>query len=1089
MAPIEHLYSKQSHLKVDLKNLQEFTATDVSAFFNTKSIPSYDLKKHNADDIQSIPDIYDLIEVIPQEILDLQVGALKISSDMEQYKNRKSQNEVIKFDRDSGFLFDCVAQETIIKNSSMGALEEDEGEGLENNESTETTQSSQQEQSEKVDTEEAQFYRDISAYFKYLNKDLDDISLTSAGKKIDLYELRKTVNALGGFDMVSAKKLWDDIGKDLGLKGKVVKRLYFEVLLQFANWLYLNEDDEDEQESSEVINASNKRAKVSSTEESRKKQKVAKVQNYSIRYQPNIPIITHSKPRYIRHRQELEFKGFGTNFETFYPEENDPSLSDSANERNNEKLRHMRWDWQGSDDGVLDRVYSKDEIFAFDQTLDQLSRDQATLEETARFIQAGFRDASDQRIAVSHCLPSILYKPGFKLGSEHPWNLNNIGMNKKGLFSHLTSKQALTMTKFHINEKFGVSNWQLQDHMTYAVDYLHSAAQPDGQKVGKLWLFIAPKDRQKYEDLLRELSGINPTPPESQISPDLNKELSEMVTQKPDANDVIEAIISKPFLTESTSFHTDVHIPLSVLVKRGITLHHCVQYPGEYVLLAPQTYAFSISMGLTVSESVNFATIRWLGSTSEEGERYMTSHNILPAFSDFELLLNIADAAKMGTEGLQLIPTLQLIKPAIDSLMSREREVQRFVSRNPATLKIGHGKDEMKIRMNVLNNPPDDDVCDMSLRTCGMSSIVFRKDVKSGEEPADLITDAATLMQFLDSEKVTLNLTGYKIFLSQDTATFTHWEHLFGHLPKIVRWGEMFKQFLTSSDPRDDLSSTVILKDLYKDDLSNLSPPLLEYQILTKLSASLNFSIHPCSSSDSSSSSSTPYSPSRNSSSSNYSSVTSELRKFRVSAQKILNLQYPYTKRPTYSQLKSLLFQSMNVPQSMTFESQQLHNLVPDIKEFDERARKFIEDKKNLQNDKDTLRKLYKEGEKLPVQLEVMRYIKRDLDKFDWRQKCSYKNTASLEDFIDMYQLGCQVLTEEDSYLLKKLWDRKIEPGVRLSNDIERALMTNTSNLKDLDLLKEKSKNERIRVRRGLMENLESLRLFYLSKNKPKSAK
>lgn len=56
-------------------------------------------------------------------------------------------------------------------------------------------------------------------------------------KPLDLYRLKKAVEARGGFDMVCKHKKWAEIGRDLGYSGKIMSSLSTSLKNSYQRWL------------------------------------------------------------------------------------------------------------------------------------------------------------------------------------------------------------------------------------------------------------------------------------------------------------------------------------------------------------------------------------------------------------------------------------------------------------------------------------------------------------------------------------------------------------------------------------------------------------------------------------------------------------------------------------------------------------------------------------------------------------------------------------------------------------------------------------------------------------------------------------
>lgn len=1015
--PTRPSYSIESHNKVDTNILAHS-----SRFMGAGSIAVYDMNFHE-ELLEEHPDPYDLIEVLSETVL-ADEGALKIKAHSD-YKE-----ELQNFEKDH-FKFHVVEQKLVLNKLGAG--------------------DNSCENSDVVPDEERQFYKNLSSYFRTTRMDINDLPKTAGGLPIDLYALRKRVNDHGGFDVVSSRKLWHQVGKELGLPGKVIRKLYFEVLLQFASWLYTRDDDnEDELESSEELNENNKRNHVTRDDEE-SRCSLRKRPN-TIRYETTIPTVTNSKPISIRSRAELLVKGYKTNFESYFEDSDD------------EKFRN----WQGEDIDVLDRTYPKSAVVSSNYTLDRLQASDSTvsLKDAEMFLTSELETSENHSTYVSHSFSSRLFKSGFKERSDHPWNLNNIGSNLKGILHQVSSNQGLSSTKLHVNGNFGITNWQLQDHLTYAIDYLHKI---DNMTNGtKLWFFIAPEDRKKYEDILRELSGekkVQDDDPNFDCNP-----VFPFLEMKPDPNTDLQKILAPELVDEfnningsKTSFRTDVFLTPSMLHRYGIKLKHTVQEPGDYILLTPNCYSFSISLGVTLSESVNFAPIDWVSQTCFEGEQYMASHNIIPAFSSFELLQNVTHSNSLYEEGLDSLSDILIVLPSISRLMEREKFLSKYINTRDHSIRVNG----LRLKYEAMDEPLSDDICDLSLRTCGLSVVVFRRsaeideqdddgdddhDGRHGEteEFIDLVVDAYTFFSFLQSQEAPkLNLEGYKLCIYQDESSFRSWKALCNTLPKLIKWGASYSEFLGSVDPTNDKTDINVLIRDYEE----IGTPIVlyEYQLLKKIIRS----------------------------------GTSWLKDYRKDIEVFINDQ-PHEDFFSSEQVKQLLFQSQDIPFSLCPERLQLYRFSKGVSAYDENARQFLEECEKLGAQasdfvkSDRIRRvqeLYEEGLRLPVRLEVTNFLGRILQRAKWVNDFNLCTSGEQERYpwefyVALYKRASGNVGLNDRLSVEYLWD-KLKNGDVLSSRIEEALKSKATNLRYLKHLEKQTLN--VPIKENLLEKFNQL--------------
>lgn len=193
-----------------------------------------------------------------------------------------------------------------------------------------------------------EFYYDLFNYHYLINKKKNAASilnkLPSIDKRtLDLYRLRRYVKLRGGFHIVCKKKLWAQIGRELGYSGRIMtslssslKSAYQRVILDFDEY-----EAKHESSSKDTANANGKRGlNDDSEEQQRKKIKLHSILNKDgidvndssseqdifneklgfknansfIHSLEDLPVILGSSVEYKRPRDILRSKGFHTYF-------------------------------------------------------------------------------------------------------------------------------------------------------------------------------------------------------------------------------------------------------------------------------------------------------------------------------------------------------------------------------------------------------------------------------------------------------------------------------------------------------------------------------------------------------------------------------------------------------------------------------------------------------------------------------------------------------------------------------------------------------------------------------------------------------
>lgn len=107
--------------------------------------------------------------------------------------------------------------------------------------------------------------------------------------------------------------------------------------------------------------------------------------------------------------------------------------------------------------------------------------------------------------------------------------------------------------------------FHLEDGNLYSINYLHHG-QP------KVWYIVPGKEGKKLEKLIERIYTDCPL----------------------------------------SIRHKTTMVPPSILKKNGIKFSRIIQYPGEYIVLFPDTYHSGFNCGLNVAEAINFARPSWL---------------------------------------------------------------------------------------------------------------------------------------------------------------------------------------------------------------------------------------------------------------------------------------------------------------------------------------------------------------------------------------------------------------------------------------------------------------------------------------------
>lgn len=161
-------------------------------------------------------------------------------------------------------------------------------------------------------------------------------------------------------------------------------------------------------------------------------------------------------------------------------------------------------------------------------------------------------------------VPGSLFKDDIK-----GWNLNKLDcMLTRVLDAEGKKIPGVNTAYLYFGTWRSTFPWHTEDKDLASINYLHFGA-------AKMWYCIPPKDRDKFEKLMRNKF------PDRSICPEFLRH---------------KAILAMP----------------SWLEKNGVQVIKVLQEPGEFIISAPGAYHSGFNLGYNCAESTNFATESWL---------------------------------------------------------------------------------------------------------------------------------------------------------------------------------------------------------------------------------------------------------------------------------------------------------------------------------------------------------------------------------------------------------------------------------------------------------------------------------------------
>ncbi|EGW35323.1 uncharacterized protein SPAPADRAFT_131982, partial [Spathaspora passalidarum NRRL Y-27907] len=281
----------------------------------------------------------------------------------------------------------------------------------------------------------------------------------------------------------------------------------------------------------------------------------------------------------------------------------------------------------------------------------------------------------------------------------HPWNLHNFPTHQNSLLGALyeqdTNNQELTNTNLNIGMTFSTENWHCEDHFTQLANYQFFGGL-------KRWYFIPESEFDKFEKLVLSLNQQFKN--RAHVNGGEHLDIPELIQAMKGGSEEMEydALVSSlenkintendirlqhlnPNFQKLIDLHNkrfkynqELMITPKILAENGIRFTTTIQEPGEFIIKFPKCYSSTISFGFNLSESVNFASKTWL-NFSVEGEKWLAKQSILPNFSIFKLLINLAQMYDSGHNTTFDSEIYSQVGGLFDDLLAREIDLRNKV--------------------------------------------------------------------------------------------------------------------------------------------------------------------------------------------------------------------------------------------------------------------------------------------------------------------------------------------------------------------------------------------------------------------------
>jgi hypothetical protein len=190
---------------------------------------------------------------------------------------------------------------------------------------------------------------------------------------------------------------------------------------------------------------------------------------------------------------------------------------------------------------------------------------------------------------------------------DHPWNLNNLPVDKSSLLPHVNAEvSGMVIPWVYVGSAFSAFAWHTEDHFSPSINYMHTGAP-------KQWYGVPGDAATKLEEVLRKVAP-------------------EVVADQPDLVFQLVTVLSP-----------------AALVAAGVPVYSIVQNPGEFVVTSPAAYHSGFNYGFNIAEAVNFLPADWLPYGRACTLRYASWHKA-PVFSHDRLVLRITEQPDLAEE-------------------------------------------------------------------------------------------------------------------------------------------------------------------------------------------------------------------------------------------------------------------------------------------------------------------------------------------------------------------------------------------------------------------------------------------------------
>lgn len=533
-------------------------------------------------------------------------------------------------------------------------------------------------------------------------------------RPLDLYHLHQCVRLRGGFHSVCKKKLWAQIGRELGYSGKIMTSL--STSLKSAYQKFISPYDEFLSVTGVV-----KYSKTQGVE----------LTNNGV-FQEEVEIENNGN-------SDDEEYDFGEPSQTLFPGETYPMVDDTKSKKNkttNEKTTDNKCQYPVVTNSHVPLLryklnrpfiepmeasayeYGESPSYTLRQFQQKAERFYEVYFRTKNFISCWSDVVSEHSIELEYwnvlsddstleveygcdIHTSIHGSPFPQIERDidhplvfHPWNLNVLPYNKNTCLKYIdTPITSLSQPWLYVGMLFSTQCWNFNDFFSYSLHYHHfgstrtwySIPESDFDKFNALIRKITIEKLKKthksmkhrFEKIRRRKDSFNTPTKRARKSSDAKirpKDENNAEEEEGGEEDQTEEEKEDEVFDEKAIFETTVMITPQILKENGIRCYAADQRAGQIIVSFPKSYNSHFNHGFNFVESCKYFPLDdWASNYAFDCQKFYYDHNIRSPFCLERMILT---AARIETDPAVI---KKIILPKLKEIHSQEMDLRNQI--------------------------------------------------------------------------------------------------------------------------------------------------------------------------------------------------------------------------------------------------------------------------------------------------------------------------------------------------------------------------------------------------------------------------